>query len=411
MSYIPLATKYRPTRFCDVVGQDIVIKIITRGMQKNRLGHALLFCGTRGVGKTTIARILAKALRCPNADPEPCLKCEYCLNNSTDMDVIEIDAASNTSVDDVREIIESCRYKPSSGKYKIFIIDEVHMLSKSAFNALLKTLEEPPEHVKFFLATTEIYKIPETILSRVLKFDLKSIDSEMIAQYLSSVCNKEGIIADVDALSLIAEAAEGSLRDSLSILDQAINICDDRSLKFSDVKDMLGVCDEACTLELLASVLDSDLPTTIKKYRSIIEAGSSAAEVLASLMDYVYALTCILSNVEIKGQHYNEEREYKLKALSKRTSIPAVTKIWQMLLKGAGELKLTDQADAVLEMLLIRTAYAAQIPDLAEILNNSYEKAPQGDDRTLKNDSFMGINDELSLAEEAVKMFPGASMH
>lgn len=408
--YIPLATKYRPLRFSDVIGQDIVIKIITKGIEKKRLGPALLFCGTRGVGKTTIARILAKAFRCPNANPEPCLKCEYCVNSSNDMDIIEIDAASNTSVDDIREIIESCRYKPSSGKYKIFIVDEVHMLSKSAFNALLKTLEEPPEHVKFFLATTEIYKIPETILSRVLKFDLKPINADVITQYLSSICNKEGIITGIESLSLIAQASDGSLRDSLSILDQALNICDEKILKLSDVRDMLGVCDDFDTLDLLKNVFASDIKSSIQKYRDIIASGANPLEILSSLMDYTYAITCILSNVEIKGEHYSEEKESKLAELAKMISISGATKIWQMLLKGARELKMTDQADIVLEMILIRIAYASQMPDLNEILKNGFENDKINVNNKSNNEleSDIDENRELSLAREAIEMFPGA---
>lgn len=408
--YIPLATKYRPLRFSDVIGQDIVIKIITKGIEKKRLGSALLFCGTRGVGKTTIARILAKAFRCPNANPEPCLKCEYCVNSSNDMDIIEIDAASNTSVDDIRGIIESCRYKPSSGKYKIFIIDEVHMLSKSAFNALLKTLEEPPEHVKFFLATTEIYKIPETILSRVLKFDLKPINADVITQYLSSICNKEGIITGIESLSLIAQASDGSLRDSLSILDQALNICDEKVLKFSDVRDMLGICDDFDTLDLLKNVFASDIKSSIQKYRNIIASGANPLEILSSLMDYIYAITCILSNVEIKGEHYSEEKESKLVELAKMISISGATKIWQMLLKGARELKMTDQADIVLEMILIRIAYASQMPDLNEILKNGFEndKINVNNKSNSELESDIDENSELSLAREAIEMFPGA---
>jgi DNA polymerase-3 subunit gamma/tau len=249
--YIPLATKYRPQKFSQVVGQDITVRIITRGMQKNRLGSALLFAGTRGVGKTTIARILAKALRCTHSDPEPCGKCESCLGFLRDnqIDVIEIDAASNTGVEDVREIIESCRYRPTTGQYKIFIIDEVHMLSKSAFNALLKTLEEPPEHVKFLMATTETHKIPETILSRVLRFDLKRVDQDLIAQYLSTICNQEDISANADALSLIARAADGSIRDSLSILDQAINLAEGNRIDLQDVKDLLNFAEDADLIE------------------------------------------------------------------------------------------------------------------------------------------------------------------
>ena len=316
--YVPLATKYRPKKFSDVVGQDIVVKILTKAILKDRVGHSILFTGTRGVGKTTLARILAKTLRCENRRPdeyEPCGKCESCLNFSKDsqIDVIEIDAASNTGVDDVREIIESCRYKPTTGKYKIFIIDEVHMLSKSAFNALLKTLEEPPEHVKFMMATTEIYKIPETILSRVLRFDLRNVDSNLIAQYLSTICNQENISVGAEALSLVARFANGSIRDSLSILDQILNVADNSSLSAEQVREILCVSDDNDLIELFNLIMSSNLKDAVTKYREIIFNETSVKTILTRLMDFVYFLTCAKSNLKIPDKTLSEESENKLR--------------------------------------------------------------------------------------------------
>lgn len=408
--YIPLARKYRPQKFADVVGQDITIKILTRGIQKNRLGSAMLFAGTRGVGKTTIARILAKAFRCENFDEvsvEPCGKCPSCLNfaHEGQMDVIEIDAASNTSVDDVREIIESCRYKPSSGKFKIFIIDEVHMLSKSAFNALLKTLEEPPEHVKFLFATTETYKIPETILSRVLKFDLKHVDVQLITQYLSSICNMENINAGQPALALIAKAANGSIRDSLSILDQAINMSDNNELSLANVRDMLCVSDDQDLLDLLKVILSRDVKASVEKYRDVLKSGTSASGVVNTLMDFVHAITCLKSGVTLIENKYTDTVIDAMNEMAKGVSLPALSRVWQMLIKGASELSLSDRPEIVLEMVIVRLAYAAGLPDLHELVSQ-FQKKPQ--QTIAKKTEINNIGRETSLMEEALKMFPGA---
>ena len=372
--YIPLAVKYRPQRFADVVGQDIIVKILTQAVLRGRVGSAILFSGTRGVGKTTLARILAKSLRCENrsaSEFEPCCKCESCLGflQNNQMDVIEIDAASNTGVDDIREIIENCRYKPASGKYKIFIIDEVHMLSKSAFNALLKTLEEPPEHVKFLMATTETYKIPETILSRVLKFDLKNVGSDLIAQYLSSVCNQENISASADALTMAARYAAGSIRDSLTILDQAVNLSDNGRLDLNNVREILCISDDLDLITMFETVLSGNIRDAVAKYREIISRGAQAAKVISRLMDYVYYVSCMKENVEYQDP-LSEEYESKLKKISNHISLASLSRIWQMLLKGVEELKLCERPDIAAEMLIMRLAYATDFPDLRDFVKN-----------------------------------------
>ena len=410
--YVPLANKYRPQKFADVVGQDIVVKILTKAILKDRVGHSILFTGTRGVGKTTLARILAKTLRCENRQPneyEPCGKCESCLNFSKDsqIDVIEIDAASNTGVDDVREIIESCRYKPTTGKYKIFIIDEVHMLSKSAFNALLKTLEEPPEHVKFLMATTEIYKIPETILSRVLRFDLKNVDSVLIAQYLSTICNQENISVGAEALSLVARFANGSIRDSLSILDQILNVADNNSLTAEQVREILCVSDDNDLLELFELIMSSNLKDSIEKYRKIILSEISVKAILSRLMDFVYFSTCIKSDLKIPEKSLSDESEDKLRKIVQNTTISSLSRIWQMLVKGADELKICDRPELALEMLIIRVIYASLLPDLVEFLKkiktSSFVVSEDHDIKTQAEDSG-------SLLAEAMKSFPNARL-
>lgn len=410
--YTPLANKYRPQKFADVVGQDVAVKILTKAILKDRVGHSILFTGTRGVGKTTLARILAKTLRCENRQPneyEPCGKCESCLNFSKDsqIDVIEIDAASNTGVDDVREIIESCRYKPTTGKYKIFIIDEVHMLSKSAFNALLKTLEEPPEHVKFLMATTEIFKIPETILSRVLRFDLKNVDSVLISQYLSTVCNRENISVGAEALSLVARFANGSIRDSLSILDQILNVADNNSLSAKQVREILCVSDDSDLLELFSLIMSSNLKDSVEKYREIISNEVAAKAILTRLMDFVYFVTCVKTNLKITDKTLPEESENELRKIAQNTSLSSLSRIWQMLVKGADELKICDRQEIALEMLIIRIIYASHLPDLNEFL------------KKLKTDSFVASEDRdinsqtsesTSLLAEAMKSFPNAKL-
>ncbi|MDR1235937.1 MAG: DNA polymerase III subunit gamma/tau [Holosporaceae bacterium] len=413
--YIPLAIKYRPQKFSEVIGQDIVVKIILGGMQKNRLGSAMLFSGTRGVGKTTIARILAKAFRCENHqnnDPEPCCQCESCLNFSHDnqMDVIEIDAAGNTGVDDIREIIDSGRYKPSTGEFKIFIIDEVHMLSKSAFNALLKTLEEPPPHVKFLFATTETYKIPETIMSRILRFDLKRVESDLIAQHLSSICNQENISAGADVLALIARAADGSIRDSLSILDQAINLVVGSELLLQDVKDMLNVSDDNDIVDLLDLLFSADIKNAIAKYREIIRGNASGTKVMNSLTDCIHVLTCFKTGVPPLEALVSDDIMPKLKKMAEKISTAAVSRIWQMLLKGTEELKFCDRPEIVLEMLLVRIAYASGLPDLRELIEGIEKKNSKPLAKNEKMPDIENCKSPESLSDEVLKMFPGAEI-
>lgn len=439
--YVPLAIKYRPQKFSDVIGQDIAVRVIMNGMKKNRLGAAMLFSGIRGVGKTTIARIIAKAFRCENPTPEPCGKCASCLSFSkgNQIDVVEIDAASNTGVDDVREIIESCKYKPTTGKFKIFIIDEVHMLSNSAFNALLKTLEEPPEHVKFLMATTETYKIPETILSRVLKFDLKPIGVDVLAQHLSGICNQERIVAGADVLMAIAKAADGSIRDGLSILDQVINVVDKNEIHVEDVRSILGMSDESDSLELLELIFSSEIREAVEKLRAIIASNISSEKIASSLLNYVHVITCIKNGIPFSSEIADELTVPKLEKIAKEISISALTRVWQMLLKGIEEIKICDRPEIVLEMVIIRIAYASGLPNLIEIVEG-YDTKNVGQDVSSKSTQqpcekgirTKGISAEefiptksnptvetptaqestfsKSIADEALKMFPGAKL-
>lgn len=411
--YVPLATKYRPQKFSDVVGQDIVVKILMRGLQKDRLGSALLFAGTRGVGKTTLARILAKAWCCNNRqDGEPCCKCESCVEfaRGGQIDVLEIDAASNTGVDDVREIIESSRYLPTSSKYKIFIIDETHMLSKSAFNALLKTLEEPPAHAKFLMATTEPHKIPDTVLSRVLRFDLRSLDAELIAQHLSSICNKERIPIPAESLALIADSADGSVRDALSLLDQAANLVENDSIQTKDLLDMLHMSDDTEILTLLKLLLAKNTQGAIQQYRKILNDACTPANILETLMNYIHILTCLQLNVEPRKNMANEHIVRQLQDECSSVSAPALSRIWQLLVKGAEEINIGERADVLLEMILIRIIYATTLPDLRDILHNNAKNSPQNTlSKTEAQDlPINSVSD--SLLEKAHKMFPNAKV-
>jgi DNA polymerase-3 subunit gamma/tau len=275
------------------------------------------------------------------------------------------------------------------------------MLSKSAFNALLKTLEEPPEHVKFLLATTETYKIPETILSRVLRFDLKRMDAGLIAQYLSSICSQEGIVAAAGALSLIAKAADGSIRDSLSILDQAINMSSGNELTAADVREMLNFSNDADVLDLLNLLMNSNVKASIEKYRAIMEAGVSCEKLTSDMLDYIHALTCTKNGVGMM-EIVSEELLSKIKEMANGVSLPALSRMWQMLIRGIEELKICDRPEIVLEMMIVRISYASGLPDLRDIINGISSSGSSIIDSESSN------KDLESLAEKALGMFPNS---
>jgi DNA polymerase-3 subunit gamma/tau len=322
-----------------------------------------------------MARLLAMALNRtggPAADFSPDDSACQAIWRGDHLDVTEIDGASHNSVEEIRELRERCVYAPALGRYRIFIIDEVHMLSKSAFNALLKTLEEPPDHVKFLLATTETHKIPETILSRVLKFDLSRVDVNLIMQYLSSICNQESILANSEVLSLIAKAADGSIRDGLSILDQAINISSGNEIHILDMKEMLGFSDDIDMLDLLGSIISGNVKSAINKSRDIIKGNVSSEKVANILLDYIHAMSCIKNNVEITGVAVPSSAISKITAMANDVSIPALSRIWQMLIRGIDEIKICDHPEIIFEMIITRIAYASNLPDLCDILKGAH---------------------------------------
>ncbi|MBQ3695796.1 MAG: DNA polymerase III subunit gamma/tau [Alphaproteobacteria bacterium] len=382
-----LARKYRPQVFDDLIGQEALVRTITNAIKQNRLAQAYILTGIRGVGKTTSARIIAKGLNCIGEDgkggmtPNPCGKCKHCLDiaNDAHIDVIEIDAASNTGVDNVREIIEGAKYNPVSARYKIYIIDEVHMLSKQAFNALLKTLEEPPERVKFIFATTEIRKVPLTILSRCQRFDLKRIEPDTLTDYLEKICKKEKKNFSREVLYLIAKAGDGSVRDSLSLLDQAITQLPNNP-SVEDVRQMLGIADKSVLLDLYKSVLNADMPKVFDLLKTQYQAGADALNLVQDMLDLTYKLTCLKvvpKTTFLDGFTENEQKT--LKEISKAATMHALTANWQLLLKGIQEVRNADLPFQATEMLMIRMAYLSDIPGPEQLLTEvkkNVESAP-----------------------------------
>ena len=360
--YRVLARKYRPQKFKDLVGQDLTVQILTNAIINNRLAHAYLLTGVRGVGKTTTARIIAMSINCQNREQnnsEPCGNCDSCkaIRLDSNLDVIEMDAASNTGVEDVREIIDNVKYKPIIGKYKIFIIDEVHMLSKSAFNALLKTLEEPPEHVKFIFATTEIKKIPITVLSRCQRFDLLRIENKILNNHLVNIINKEKIDIENGAISLIVRAADGSIRDGLSLLDQAIS---NQNLKIdtNSVAAMLGLAEREKTFDLLEKILEGNSSEALELYKNLYNLGADVIMIFDELINVVHFLTQIKITPSIKDDIYIPEIERSRGlVLSSKISLNNLNIIWQILFKGFQELQSGFHLFQHGEMLILRIIY------------------------------------------------------
>lgn len=373
MEYRVLARKYRPTNFDDLIGQEVLVRTLSNAIAQSRVAHAFLLTGIRGIGKTTTARIIARALNCEQGPTiQPCGVCTQCVGIAEDrnIDVIEMDAASRSGVGDIRDLIDTVQYMPSIARMKIYIIDEVHMLSTAAFNALLKTLEEPPPHVKFIFATTELKKIPVTILSRCQRFDLKRITTEMLAQHLKNICTKESVEAEDAALTLIATAAEGSVRDGLSLLDQAIA----RSVPIveADVRVMLGSADNTATFVLLKSLLSGDVPATLVGLRAMYNAGADPLMITQDALEIVHLITRIKINPAAADDITLSEHD-RVKALefSAKLTMPVLARLWQMLLKGLSEIKAAPSGISALEMLMVRIAYAAELPTPVELVKQA----------------------------------------
>ena len=360
--YKVLARKYRPQKFEDLIGQELLVKILSNAINNDRLAHAYILTGVRGVGKTTTARLIAMSINCKNRDKkncEPCGNCDSCKSTTSDsnLDVIEIDAASNTGVDDIREIIDNVKYKPVISDYKIFIIDEVHMLSKSAFNALLKTLEEPPEHVKFIFATTEIKKVPITVLSRCQRFDLHRIENKILSDHLLKISKLENIDIDLDAISLIVRSADGSVRDGLSLLDQAITSPNEK-VDSQTVISMLGLADREKIFNLIEIILEGDALGAINKYKELYELGADISMIFDELLNVVHFLVQIKIAPDLKDDIYIPEFERnKGSDLSSKMTLNNLNIIWQILFKGYQELQNSSHLYQHGEMIILRIIY------------------------------------------------------
>ncbi|WP_027052530.1 DNA polymerase III subunit gamma/tau [Mesorhizobium erdmanii] len=376
-AYRVLARKYRPSNFSELVGQEPMVRTLTNAFATGRIAQAWMLTGVRGVGKTTTARILARALNYKTSTvDQPSVDLavlgEHCqaIMEGRHVDVIEMDAASHTGIDDIRDIIERVRYAPVSARYKVYIIDEVHMLSTQAFNGLLKTLEEPPPHVKFIFATTEIRKVPITVLSRCQRFDLRRIDAGALVAHLSSIAAKEGISVDDDALAMIARAAEGSARDSLSILDQAI-AHGAGSVGAEAVRAMLGLADRARIVDLFEHVMKGDVAAALGEFRAQYDTGADPAAVLTDLAEFNHLVTRLrfVPSAMDDASLSQDERE-RGADFARALSVRVLSRTWQMLLKGIPEVQSSNRPVSAAEMVLIRLAHAADLPTLDEALRS-----------------------------------------
>jgi DNA polymerase III subunit gamma/tau len=383
--YRVLARKYRPASFEDLIGQEPMVKTLSNAFHLGRIHQAYLLTGVRGVGKTTTARILARAFNYelpargdklavaqPTIHmPELGVHCQAIID-SRHVDVIEMDAASHTGIDDVREIIENARYRPVLARTKVYIIDEVHMLSKQAFNGLLKTLEEPPDHVKFIFATTEIEKVPVTVRSRCQRFDLRRIEADVLVYHLASIASKEAIAIEPEALALIARASEGSARDALSLLDQAIAHAKGSlksEVKAEDLRLMLGLADRSRIIELFTQVMKGDIAAALASFRALYDAGADPGRVLGELAEFVHFVTRLkLAPESAKDPAITEEERVRGGEFAQKLSLAVLSRAWQLLLKGLQEVRDSQRPLAAADMVLVRLAYAADLPTPDEAL-------------------------------------------
>jgi DNA polymerase III subunit gamma/tau len=374
--YRVLARKYRPQTFDDLIGQAAMVRTLANAFATGRIAQAYILTGVRGIGKTTTARLIARALNYPGGPtlemPEMTANCAAILE-SRHIDVIEMDAASNTGVDDVREIIEAVRYAPVSARYKVYIVDEVHMLSRNAFNALLKTLEEPPPHVKFVFATTEIRKVPVTILSRCQRFDLRRLEAGLLVDHLRKILKLESVAADDEALAMIARAAEGSVRDALSLLDQAIAYGEGR-VEAAQVQTMLGLSDRARIIDLFEAVMSGDAAGVIRELEEQHALGGDPRIILSDLADFVHWVTRLKVVPDAASDEARSEAERRRGVdFAARLGMPHLARAWQMLLKALKEVELHQSPIMAAEMALIRLAYAASLPQGEELVRLARE--------------------------------------
>ena len=378
----PLALRYRPQKFQELIGQDSMVVSIQNAIKLKRIPNAYLLTGIRGTGKTTTARIIAKAINCKVdfASDQKCSEGDFChcesITNSNHIDILEMDAASKTGIDDIREILEASKYHPSTAEYKVFIIDEVHMLSKQAFNALLKTLEEPPPHLKFILATTEVKKIPVTILSRCQRFDLRRIKVEEMKSFLKKICEKEEADVDENSLTLISKSSEGSVRDALSILDQAIITYNLMGEKVTEdkVRTMLGLADDTKIVDLMSYIVEGNIEKSINAVEEIFDIGADPKLVLHSLLDVCYLMTRTKTLGKIsKDLSVSESDAERLNAMVKDLDMTYLTMLWHFLIKGLEDLNLYPNLSIAFQMLLTRLCHLKNMPDPQSVYESKEE--------------------------------------
>jgi DNA polymerase-3 subunit gamma/tau len=405
-----LARKYRPLNFTKLVGQNNLIKTLSGSIERGRLAHAYILTGVRGVGKTSTARIIAKLFNCTNPEKSseiainPCGVCDSCLGiaEGKNIDVLEIDAASNTGVDNIRELIDGVGYKPLTSKFRVYIIDEVHMLSKGAFNALLKTLEEPPEHVKFIFATTEIRKVPITILSRCQRFDLQIVPSKILIDHLKWVCEEEKINFTLEALQIIVRVSGGSVRDALSLLDQSASISGD-DIKSETISFMLGLPSRVSSIEILENIFDSNIENALKIYDNVINHGTNGEILIGDMLDIIHLSTRINiigeKNLDTFMNSIPDGEKAGILKISK-ISLPGLTRAWQILLKGIEEIRAAPNPDEAGSMILIRLAYSCNLPDPASLVKKI--QASLEENKTTFNDSLEEKDDGKKNTSEII---------
>jgi DNA polymerase-3 subunit gamma/tau len=382
--YRVLARKYRPSNFAELIGQDALVRTLTNAFAQNRIAHAFMLTGVRGVGKTTTARIIARALNCIGPDGKggptitPCGVCDNCIAIAADrhVDVLELDAASRNKVDDIRDLIEGVRYAPASGRYKVYIVDEVHMLSPQAFNALLKTLEEPPPHVKFIFATTETRKLPVTVLSRCQRFDLRRVDAGLLIRHFERIAAAEAVSVEPAAMALIARAADGSVRDGLSLLDQAI-ARGAGTVAAEQVRDMLGLADRSVVLDLFEAAMGGDAPGALDILGRLHAAGADPGTIVEDLLDLTHTLTR-LRLAPGNGAPAADLELARARAWAERLSMPVLTRTWQLLLKGAGEIQIAPNPHQAAEMIVLRLVFAADLPAPGDLVRRLQSSAIPG---------------------------------
>lgn len=411
----PIPLKYRPRKFSELIGQELIVKTIQNAIKLKRIANAYLLTGVRGVGKTTSARIIAMSLNCQSIDSEkdefqePCGICDNCksISESRSVDVLEMDAASRTGISDIRELIEGVQYAPISSKYKIYIIDEVHMLSTAAFNGLLKTLEEPPPHVKFIFATTEVRKIPTTILSRCQRYDLKRVEPNSLSNYLKNICDQEKISIDEGALKILSRAADGSVRDALSLLDQSIAYSN--GIVNEDlVKEMIGLNDPTQILDLLELLVEGNTEKVIQRLSELYDHGADPSLILKDLISNIHKIGMIKIGAIEGIKNLLTESEFKnIENLSNKLDVQSISTIWQLLNKGLKEVESSFSPISTLEMLFIRVIFLDESNnpiDLIKDLNNALSDN-EIDGKSSNSDKSMNPK-----VKEIVDFFPGTEV-